>query len=174
MCSVTLDPLMNSGPVAKAPETVTVPPVAQSASARWMLAASLVLAGTLALGFVAGRYSSPSAIELRGTVQATSTGVLFSQQHRVHRVGLSADGVDALQDGNTYLLAGPVGGPYQVVGIVSWDQVEPVAIPAVDSGEIVIAVGPAGGWSRGKELAVNDLQDVQVEILGRRALSNAR
>ena len=64
-----------------------------------------------------------------------------------------------------------MGGPYEVVGIIGWDTMaETLDGNSADGGEIVIAVGPAGGWSRGAHLALSELSDPGVEIIGRRAL----
>jgi len=147
------------------------------ATAQWMVAAALVLGAALIIGISAGRMSThiwPVPGAGIATIAATGDGVIVSQRNRVHRVGLSPSGIEALSDGNTYLLAGPMGGPYEVVGVVTWGQVDTAALPVVDRGEIVVAVGPAGGWSRGKSLAMNDLHDRDVEILGRRALQTPR
>ena len=174
-------------PRALAPEpapapTPAPPPTsrwqAPRATPQWMLAATLLLGAALSIGYSVGRQSTkwhpvPGAA-VHTTIATTATGVVLSQGHRAHSVGLSHDGVSALADGNTYLMAGPVGGPYQVVGVVNWGQVDTTTIPVVDRGEIVVAVGPAGGWSRGKELAMNDLAGLDVEILGRRALPRSR
>jgi hypothetical protein len=40
----------------------------------------------------------------------------------------------------------------------------------VDSGELLIAIGPAGAWPRGARLAVSDLTNPGVEIIARRSL----
>ena len=146
------------------------------ATVQWMVAAALVLGAALIIGISAGRMSThiwPVPGAGMATIAATGDGVIVSQRNRVHTVGLSPDGIEALSQGNTYLLAGPMDGPYEVVGVVTWGQVDTAALPAVDRGEIVVAVGPAGGWSRGKSLAMNDLAG-DAEILGRRALSPNR
>jgi hypothetical protein len=85
-------------------------------------------------------------------------------------VGLSKSAVDHFQMGNTYLLLGRVGGPYQVISVGGWDDLESLPVPTTGRSEIVVAVGPAGGFSTGIELAANDLIERNVEILGRRAL----
>lgn len=167
-------PGTEAAPVAAAQKRWQAP----RATPQWMVAASLLLAATLAVGIAAGRISTrvwpaPGG-RVAATIAATSDGLILSQRQREHRVGLSHDGVAALAEGNTYLLAGPMGGPYEVVGVVTWGQSERVTLPMVDDGELVVAVGPAGGWSRGKELAMNDLADLDVEILGRRALPRSR
>jgi hypothetical protein len=145
-----------------------------------MLAACLLLGFTLLLGFVAGRLSTGAGLvfEPRGaagihaTLATTGDGVTWQIGPRVHRVGLDSQAIDTLREGNTYLLAGPVGGPYEVLGVVSWDDVGALPLPTRDKGEVVVAVGPAGGWSRGKQLVAHDLSHPGVEILGRRALAS--
>lgn len=160
------------------PAPVAAPPPGWQpprATAQWMVAAALVLGAALIIGLSAGRMSThiwpvPGA---GVTIATTGDGVIVSHRNRAHRVGLSPAAVDALSQGNTYLLAGPMDGPYQVVGVVTWGQVDTTSLPVVDQGEIVVAVGPAGGWSRGKSLAMNDLADGG-EILGRRSLPSSR
>lgn len=133
------------------------------ASIAWMVAAACLLIGSLGLGFALGRHSAPAA---------PTAESLLSPRPRVHSVALGQDAVRGLQEGNTYLLSGPVGGPYRVLGVVDWTDADFVApLPASDDSEIVVASGPAGGWSRGKQLGVVDLQGPQVEILGRRAVA---
>ena len=177
----------DTGPVASPqqlppePAPTPAPPPAWQpprATAQWMVAAALVLGAALVIGLSVGRMSThvwpvPGA-GVQATIATTNDAVIVSQRSRIHSVGLSAGGIEALSEGNTYLLAGPRGGPYEVVGVVNWGQVDSASIPMVDQGEIVVAVGPAGGWSRGKSLAMNDLADRDVEILGRRALSSPR
>lgn len=141
------------------------------ASAQWMLAAALVLGAALSIGFSAGRMTAPTGADAPVTISATASGLLLSSRPRTHQVGLSSDAVTALSEGNTYLLAGPVGGPYEVVGVVGWGRFDEMVLPTSPRSEVVVAVGPAGGWSKGIELAMNDLQGQDVEILGRRALS---
>ena len=105
------------------------------------------------------------------TLATTGLNSARSGQQRLHHVRLSPDAVEALSDGNTYLLKGRMGGPYEVVGIIGWDTMaETLDGNSADGGEIVIAVGPAGGWSRGARLALSELSDPGVEIIGRRAL----
>lgn len=162
-------------PPEPAPKPAWQPP---RATPQWIAVAALVLGAALIIGLSAGRMSThiwpvPGA-RVQATITATADGVIVAQRNRIHSVGLSRDGVDALSQGNTYLLAGPLGGPYEVVGVVTWGQVDTMSLPVADQGEIVVAVGPAGGWSRGKSLAMNDLTDRDVEILGRRALPQPR
>lgn len=155
-------------PVAPAP-----PPAASwqppRATPQWMAAAALLLGVSLAIGFVAGRASAPPRAPSL-TIATASDGLILSRAHRQHQVGLSEGAVDQLQQGNTYLLAGPVGGPYEVMGVVGWDDLGSVPLPTTSRSELIVAVGPAGGFSKGIELAANDLTSSDVEILGRRAL----
>lgn len=135
------------------------------ASIAWMVAASLLLMGSLGLGFLAGRGTAPS-------VPVVMEESLLAPRTRVHSVSMSTQAVRTLQEGNTYLLSGPVGGPYKVLGVVNWTDADFVApMPPSDDSEIVVAVGPAGNWSRGKQLVVGDLVGPDVEILGRRAVA---
>ena len=142
------------------------------ATAGWMLAASMVLVASLLIGFQLGRLSSPKVPQVHATLATTTDGIVLKGMPRVHSVGLSPEAVDTLNRGNTYLLSGPLGGPYEVMGVVRWDENESLPVPSSrdERGEIVVAVGPAGGWSRGKRLALNDLSASDVEILGRRAI----
>ena len=146
------------------------------ASSRWMLSATALLLLTAGLGFLAGRATTPGAATstLPGIHTTFATGLQRAGgdgHPRLHDVRLSEDAVEALSEGNTYLLTGPVGGPYEVVGIVGWDTTDSeLQARRDDQGEIVIAVGPAGGWSRGTQLAVSALAAPNVEIIGRRAL----
>lgn len=142
------------------------------ATAGWMAAASMVLAASLLVGFQLGRMSAPKVPQVHATLATTTDGIVLKGMPRVHSVGLSPEAVDTLNRGNTYLLSGPLGGPYEVMGVVRWDENEslPVQSESDERGEIVVAVGPAGGWSRGKRLALNDLSASDVEILGRRAI----
>ena len=146
------------------------------ASSQWMLSATALLILTAGLGFLAGRATTPGAATstVPGIHTTFATGLQRAggEGHpRLHDVRLSEGAVEALSEGNTYLLTGPVGGPYEVVGIVGWDTTDSeLQARRDDEGEIVIAVGPAGGWSRGTQLAVSALADPDVEIIGRRAL----
>ncbi len=162
------DPSIAAAP-APAPASQWQPP---RATPQWMAAAALVLAATLAIGFAAGRATAPpsTAPVTHATLATTTDGLQLSHRHRIHKVGLSPDAIDALSQGNTYLLTGPIGGPYQVVGVVGWDNLDDVPLPTTARSEIVVAVGPAGGFSKGNQLAANDLTSQDVEILGRRAL----
>jgi hypothetical protein len=146
------------------------------ATAGWMAAASMVLVASMLIGFQLGRHSAPTVGPVHATLATTTDGIVLKGMPRVHSVGLSAQAVDTLNKGNTYLLSGPLGGPYEVMGVVRWDENESLPVPAGsdERGEIVVAVGPAGGWSRGKRLALNDLSASSVEILGRRAIDRDR
>jgi hypothetical protein len=146
------------------------------ASSQWMLSATALLILTAGLGFLAGRATTSNGttatLPAIHTTFATGLQRAGGKRHpRLHDVRLSEGAVEALSEGNTYLLTGPVGGPYEVVGIVGWDTTDSeLQARRDDQGEIVIAVGPAGGWSRGTQLAVSALADPNVEIIGRRAL----
>ena len=70
-------------------------------------------------------------------------------------------------------MTGPVGGPYQVVGAVRFDEVDlPSVFPRGELKEIVVAVGPSEGWQTGNELAMADLSESGAEILGRRMVED--
>ncbi len=142
----------------------------------WMVAAAMLLVASLLIGFQLGRYTAPKVPQVHATLATTSDGIVLKGMPRVHSVGLSPEAVDTLARGNTYLLSGPLGGPYEVMGVVRWDETEFLPVPTTsdERGEIVVAVGPAGGWSRGKRLALNDLSASDVEILGRRAIDPGR
>jgi hypothetical protein len=142
----------------------------------WMVAASMLLGASLLIGFQLGRLSVPEVPAVHATLATTTDGIVLKGMPRVHSVGLSPEAVDTLNKGNTYLLSGPLGGPYEVMGVVRWDDTEFLPVPASsdERGEIVVAVGPAGGWSKGKRLALNDLSASDVEILGRRAIDRER
>ncbi len=177
--------LADTGRVAIRPEW-QLPPEPESpastgwepprATAGWMVAASMLLVASLLVGFLLGRQSVPTVPAVHATLATTTDGVILKGMPRVHSVGLSAEAVDTLNRGNTYLLSGPLGGPYEVMGVVSWDDAEFLPVPSTsdERGEVVVAVGPAGGWSRGKRLALNDLSASDVEILGRRAIDPER
>jgi|GEM_PF-1714710 len=139
------------------------------ASIAWMVAAALLLGGALSIGFLAGRATAP-ALDSTLALARPASAIVLPDRPRVHSVGLSRDSLNNVETGNTYLLSGPVGGPYEVVGVVSWENANLLPMPMADQEEIVVALGPAGGWSRGKLLALNDLQSNDVEILGRRAV----
>lgn len=146
-----------------------------TASIRWMVAACLLLVSSLALGFAAGRVTAEPTLPLHAALATAPEGLVLGSLPRVHSVGLSSEAVDTIARGNTYLLAGPLGGPYEVMGVVRWDETDTLPVPlGEERGEIVVAVGPAGGWSRGKQLALNDLSASSVEILGRRAIDSPR
>lgn len=138
----------------------------------WMVAASMLLAASLVVGFGLGRATAPSFDDTHAALATVPAGTLVLQARpRVHSVGLSPEAVASFKGGSTYLLSGPVGGPYKVLGVVNWPDADMISpMPASDDSEIVVAVGPAGGWSTGKQLALNDLSDPEVEILGRRAV----
>ena len=80
--------------------------------------------------------------------------------------------MESLEEGNTYMLIGPRGGPYQVIDVTTWDRAESVGPTVAGRDELVLAVGPAGGWSRGKTLLLGDLAGSGTEILARRALKH--
>lgn len=138
----------------------------------WMLAAAAILFVALGTGFFAGRltvFSAPIATSLSHTALATlGSG---EDVHKMHKVGLRNAGLDGLMTGNTYLLTGPRGGPYRVVGRVTVDQVDRSALPAAGNEEIVVAVASQGDWSPDTRLALNDLSDPGVSILARRSLA---
>lgn len=144
------------------------------ASAGWLVAATAILLLVASLGFFAGRLTDPAPPaqpQIHTTIATGLEGLGTPRTPRLHDVRLSPGTIEALSEGNTYLLTGPVGGPYEVVGIVGWDTMDSkLQAGNPNDGEIVIAVGPAGGWSRGAQLAVSELSDPGVEIIGRRAL----
>ncbi len=173
--------LADTGRVSIRPEWQPPPPTSSSwqpprATTGWMIAASMLLVASLLVGFQLGRHTAPTAPQVHATLATTTDGIVLKGMPRVHSVGLSAHAVDTLNKGNTYLLSGPLGGPYEVMGVVRWDETEFLPVPSAsdERGEIVVAVGPAGGWSRGKRLALNDLSANSVEILGRRAIDPGR
>lgn len=177
--------LADTGRVAIRPEWQLPPEPEQAprsgwepprASTGWMVAASMLLVASLLVGFQLGRMSTPKVPQVHATLATTADGIVLKGMPRVHSVGLSPEAVDTLNSGNTYLLSGPLGGPYEVMGVVRWDESEFLPMPSTsdERGEIVVAVGPAGGWSRGKRLALNDLSASDVEILGRRAIDPER
>jgi hypothetical protein len=155
------------------------PPVA---TPRWMAAAAALLGAAVLLGFVAGRFTATGASGFAGGVAApvhttlatgATSSVGWRGMHRPHQVGISPDGMTRLQDGRTYLMTGPVGGPYQVVGAVRFDEVDlPSVFPRGELKEIVVAVGPSEGWQTGNELAMADLSESGAEILGRRMVED--
>lgn len=154
----------------------TTSPSGPVATPTWMTAAAALLCGALLLGFLAGRFTSPAVSGFAaGTAMHTTlaTAASWNTMHRPHQVGISPDGLSRLQDGRTYLMTGPVGGPYEVVGAVSFDDVDlPSVFPRGELKEIVVAVGPSEGWQPGRELAVADLSASGAEILGRRRLED--
>ena len=127
-----------------------------------LLALVAAMASVLLLGFTLGQatFEYPAAL--------TST---LGRYPRVHQVGLSERAMDALEEGSTYMLIGPRGGPYQVIDVTTWEQAGSVGPTVEGHNELVIAVGPAGGWSRGKTLLLADLAGPGAEILARRALT---
>jgi hypothetical protein len=143
------------------------------ATPAWMLAAAAILFVALGTGFFAGRMTVPM-----GTIAETTTHTAFAtlgageDVHKMHSVGLRPSGLDGLMSGDTYLLTGPRGGPYRVVGRVTVDQVDRSALPAAGNEEIVVAVASQGEWGADKRLALNDLSDPGVSILARRSLSH--
>ena len=139
-----------------------------------MLAAALILGATVTLGFLAGRMSVGGEAALR--IAPPTASVTAAASERIgswrdlqprHSVGLSQADLDALQDGYTYLLSGPRGGPYVVAGAVRWTGVK-LAADQDEEEEIVVAVGPGRDWGPGATLMVDDLSDPQVAILARR------
>ena len=129
-----------------------------------LLALAAALAASLLVGFILGR----SGLGLDGTGHTVQVVQTYP---RGHQVGLSERAMEALEEGNTYMLIGPRGGPYQVIDMTSWDRAESLGPTAFGRDELVLAVGPAGGWSRGKTLLLGDLAGPGVEILARRALT---
>ncbi len=129
-----------------------------------LLALAAALAASLLVGFNLGQSSF-------GLESAGHTVKVVKTYPRSHQVGLSQRALEALEEGNTYMLIGPRGGPYQVIDVTSWDRAESVGPTAFGRDELVLAVGPAGGWSRGKTLLLGDLAGPGVEILARRALT---
>jgi len=142
------------------------------ATPTWMIAAAAILFVALGTGFFAGRLtvSTPSAAT---STTHTALATLGSGEdvHKMHKVGLRNSGLDGLMAGDTYLLTGPRGGPYRVVGRVTVDQVDRSALPAAGNEEIVVAVASQGEWSPDTRLALNDLSDPGVSILARRSLA---
>jgi hypothetical protein len=132
---------------------------------RWSVASfaavAAVLLLTLGVGFVTGRASVPVA-----STPAPSPPAALP---RAHAVGLSRGGLAAFADGQTYLLAGPAGGPYEVVGAVHFGAVDLRAAHRND--ELVVAVGP-DAVIPGENLSAHDLGDMGMEILGRRAVAS--
>jgi hypothetical protein len=121
---------------------------------RALLAALIVGVGSL--GFALGRSSAPPPGAEPAFAPEIHTTIATAQPSA---------------PGNTYLLTGPIGGPYEVVGVVGHEEPgERDLKPYVDSGELLIAIGPAGGWPRGARLAVSDLINPGVEIIERRPL----
>ena len=129
-----------------------------------ILALAFALAASLLLGFNLGQATFHQERPI-GPAQS------FSLQPRSHQVGLSMRAMEALEDGNTYMLIGPRGGPYQVIDVATWDRAKSVGPTVNGRDELVLAVGPAGGWSRGKTVVLADLAGSGAEILARRALS---
>ncbi|MEE2828259.1 MAG: hypothetical protein VX498_03645, partial [Myxococcota bacterium] len=140
------------------------------ASTRWLISAATVLVAVGSLAFLGGRWTAgQSPLPIHTTIATPSNSGLKGS--RIHDVRLSPGAVKALEDGNTYILTGPVGGPYEVAGVVGWETMDTaLQTNAQHDEEVVIAVGPAGGWSRGARLAVSELSHPGVEIIGRRAL----
>ncbi len=167
---------------------VSVPPVSAppQATPQWMVSAAALLMGALLLGFLGGRFTatgfsgfagaSPQAVHTTlATAPAGSAarGIDWRNMHRPHQVGISPAGLSRLQDGRTYLMTGPVGGPYQVVGAVRFEEVDlPAVLPRGEHKEIVVAVGPTDGWHTGRELALAELSESGAEILGRRKVED--
>jgi len=129
-----------------------------------LLALAAALCAALLVGFSLGQST---------LVQQAPGDAVASWQSlpRIHRVGLSEQAIEALEQGNTYMLIGPRGGPYQVIDVTTWEQADSVGPTVAGRDELVLAVGPAGGWSRGKTLVLADLAGSGAEILARRALT---
>ena len=142
------------------------------ATPAWMLAAAAILFMALGTGFFAGRLSVPMG-PVAGSASHTAFATLGAGEdvHKMHSVGLRPSGLDGLMAGDTYLLTGPRGGPYRVVGRVTVDQVDRSALPAAGNEEIVVAVASQGEWAADRRLALNDLSDPGVSILARRSLA---
>ena len=138
-----------------------------------MLVAAAILFMALGTGFLAGRLTIPPA-PMAGAAPSHAALATFTPEdvHRRHSVGLRQSGLEGLMAGNTWLLTGPRGGPYRVVGRVNVDQLDRGALPASGNEEIVVAVASEGQWTPDKRLALNDLSDPGVSILARRSLSN--
>lgn len=136
----------------------------------WMLVAAAILFLSLGVGFWAGRATAPTPPAMEHTTLATLPSE-WTDVHKRHTVGLRRSGLDAIMSGSTYLLTGPQGGPYKVVGKVTWDDLDMQVLPAATNEEIVVAVSPQGEWTQGSRLALNDLSDPDVSILARRALA---
>jgi len=130
-----------------------------------LLALAAALIAVLLLGFSLGQ----------ATFQRPAVGEppsSWNRYPRSHQVGLSERAIEALEVGSTYMLIGPRGGPYQVIDVATWDRAESVGPTVAGRDELVLAVGPAGGWSRGKTLLLGDLAGSGAEILARRALTH--
>lgn len=133
-------------------------PPARPTTRAWQQRALLLtlIVGVGSLGFVLGRSSAPAPGPAPAFVPEIHTTIATGQP---------------TAPGNTYLLTGPVGGPYEVVGVVgNGADGEQDLTPNADAGELLIAIGPAGGWPRGAKLAVSDLTNSGVEIIERRSL----
>jgi len=141
---------------------------APRATPTWMLAAAAIVFMALGAGFYAGRATAP--VQPPHATLATLPSE-WNDVHRRHTVGLQRSGIDAIMSGSTYLLTGPRGGPYKVVGKVSWDDLDMQVLPAATNEEIVVAVSPEGEWGQGSRLALNDLSNPDVSILARRSLA---
>ncbi|MCO4769556.1 MAG: hypothetical protein KDA24_05950 [Deltaproteobacteria bacterium] len=146
---------------------------APRATPSWMLAAAAILFVALGSGFFAGRMSVPPApVVTTAPAGVTALATFHGQDvHKMHTVGLRQAGLQGLMAGDTWLLTGPRGGPYRVVGRVNVDQLDTNSLPSSGNEEIVVAVASEGQWSADKRLALNDLSDPGVSILARRSLS---
>lgn len=137
----------------------------------WVAVLFVLLWTASALGFFVGQSSVV-------TLSPPPPDPVWERQPSTHQVRLSPHGLAALDQGNTYLLVGPTDGPYQVVDVTSWEAIDLEGVSVSEwaaharrgSAELVVAVGPAGGWSRGIEVGVADLTERGGEILARRAL----
>ncbi len=141
------------------------PPRAPGLSLSLLLGLSLVVLGSVAFGFGLGH---------TGFQESPSSGPTDpSWLPPTHHVGFPLSEAPAFWEGSTYLLVGPPGGPYQVVGTAEWSAVDELHTPFGRSSELVVAVGPAGGWSRGKSVAIDDLAATETRILARRVLDKS-
>lgn len=133
----------------------------------WALVAALALALAGLTGYELGRVDPIPPAQLPPAA---------TQPVRGHSVSLSSTALRALSDSGTFLLAGPEGGPYEVVGTMRWDGVAP-DLAASTSGErhreLLVAVGPEDSMDEGHQIGLVELYQQGHSILGRRALSFA-
>lgn len=142
---------------------------APRATPGWMLAAAAIVFLSLGAGFWAGRATGSFDDGTHATLATLPAE--WQDVYKTHKVGLRRSGLDAIMTGSTYLLTGPRGGPYKVVGKVTWDDLDMQVLPSASNEEIVVAVSPEGDWAQGSRLALNDLTNPDVSILARRALA---